>query len=107
MNYANQGQEAGQQTAESERAISLAMTSLASQIGDLRTVARDLARRIAPLTPAGSPFDRADKAAAAIAMGSNTPKAVRSTHCEQLDTRVYELRELTEALQSIVRSIEI
>ena len=95
------------QTTEAERAIAVAMSDLASRIGDLRTISRELANRISPLLPGGSPFDRIEKAASAMAPNVTSPKAVRSAHCEQLDSRIYELRELTETLQGIVGNIEI
>ncbi len=99
------GQQTRQPEVTEERAIAQRMSSLASQIGDLRTVARNLANRVSPMIPGGSPFemDRIAKAAP----GANVPTPVRSPHCEQLDSRIYELRELTENLESIVRSIEI
>lgn len=88
-----------------QRAISAAMSNLAAQVGDLRTVAMQLAHRISPLIPGGSPWDQPQKAL--LGNVANTPTPVRSHHCEEIETRTTDLRALTDDLQKILHSIEI
>jgi hypothetical protein len=93
------------QTAEAERAIPAAMTELASAVGDLETAMRALGGRISPLLPSGNPYERAEKVGENNALPA--PRPVRSHLCDQLHTRIHELRGVTVNLQQMLKGIEI
>lgn len=96
----------GPQTNEEARPFTRSMTELAATIGDLETAARDLARRIAPILPSGSPFERAEKERVE---GANVPvpRAVRSQLGDELQARIYALRALTGSLNSMAKDCEL
>lgn len=102
MEYANRAGSQG--TVEPSRAVSQTMVELASAVGDLETALRALAGRIGPLIPGGAVVEDAGRT---IQTAVNTPKAVRSPHCEELQTRVYQLGAITGSIQRMVENIEI
>jgi hypothetical protein len=98
----------GVQTAEAARPIPSSMTELASAIGDLETAARALAGRISPLLPAGSPFSRVDKQLASEGQGAApVPRPVRSHFCDELQSRIYQLRSITSSINEMVKGSEL
>jgi hypothetical protein len=105
MTYANA---AGQTlpTTSDERAISRSMTVLASSLGDLETAARALLERVSPMIPGGSPFnhEQATKLAGGV---TSAPQPVRSDFCAALDSRIYQIREITERLNEAARTVEV
>ncbi len=91
------------QVSESPRAFSSAMAELATAIGDLETAARALAGRISPLLPAGDPYNRIGKDGAQ----TSPPKPVRSPLCDEVHSRTWSIRAITERLEEMVKSVEI
>jgi hypothetical protein len=104
MKEYTRGNISGSIATESERPIAQTMTQLASQVGDLETALRALAGRISPLLPAGSPFDRPQRE---TATANAVPQPVRSHLCDELHSRVYQLRELTGSINEMVKSVEL
>lgn len=94
---------------EADRAIPQAMTQLAETVGALETAARALAGRISRLIPGGSPFERSEKLASMqqTAQPGGAPVAVRSHHCDELHTRIYELCEITARIKEMVKGVEV
>lgn len=101
------GSQAAGQAIEAERGIPVAMTQLASALGDLETAARALAGRISPLLPAGSPFERTEKYLQETNQATNVPQPARSGLCSDLHARIYGLQAITANLQQMVKGIEI
>jgi hypothetical protein len=97
----------GQATKEvEERAIPRAMTDLACSIGELETVARSLLDQISRLIPGGSPFNRPDPT---VAAGGNASQIqpTHSHHHDEIQSRVYQLREITARLSEAARGVEV
>lgn len=92
---------------EAQRAISSSMTELASTCGDLESEVRRLASRIRVALPGGSPFDMQDKQSAVAPSNPNTPAPVRSQLTDQLQSRIYQLRQLAQTVSGIVERIEL
>lgn len=88
-----------------DRAIARAMTQLASSISEVETAARDILSRVGPLIPGGSPFER-DRAVMPPTAG-NVPQPVRSSFCEAIDSRIYQLTQIAERLNEAARSVEL
>lgn len=122
MDYQNPASAAGQLAAatnrypqmkgpevEADRAISASMTELASTCGDVETEVRRLARRIAGAIPGGSPFDMLDKQQSVTTgiPSGQVPTPCRSHLTEEIQTRIYQLRELAKTLNGIVERIEL
>lgn len=93
---------------EADRAIPRALTELASALGDLETAARAVAGRIQYAIPGGSPFDRLEKEMASkVGNSPSAPQPVRSHICDELHTRIYQLRQVTARLNEMAQGVEL
>lgn len=98
----------GAQAIDAQRPVASSMTELASAIGDLETAARALAGRVSPMLPAGSPFERNEKeAAATLGQGTSVPRPVRSHFTDELQSRIWSLNAITASINEMVKSIEL
>lgn len=94
---------------EEQRAISASMSELASMCGNLETEVRRLASRIRLALPGGSPFDAIDKQAgmpATTSVGREVAPC-RSHLTEELQSRIYQLRELGNTVGGMAERIEL
>lgn len=98
---------AGANAAEEDRAVLSSMTELADACGVLETEARRLARRIALAIPGGSPFDALDKQAGQINSTGIAPAPCRSHLTEQLQSRIFQLRALANAIGGMAERVEL
>jgi hypothetical protein len=92
--------------AEPDRAVAQAMAELASAIGDLETAARALGGRTSALIPGGSSVFSIGAAVKDTGQVS-VPKPLRSPHCCELQDRTFQLREITDRINDMVKQIEI
>lgn len=92
---------------EEQRAITASMSELAATCGDLESELRRLARRISDAIPGGSPFEMIDKGNPS-GPGTRTEVApCRSHMTDELQARIYQLRQLATTVGSIVERIEL
>ena len=107
LGYATQtqAQNAYVQKDEVQRAIPQSMTELAEVCGQLETVVRELAARISVALPGGSPFDL--PTATTQPNGPGIPVPCHSALTDHIDTRVRQLRELSQNIRNMAERIEL